>query len=318
MSASSNPVISAQRLQVVRYTQVVSMTVLITEWFLIIGEEVEYVWKAKWTYLKVFYLMSRYSPFLDTPFTLLNYITPRIKPETCLAYYQISTVSTFVGMSISEYILLARTYALYGRSRKIGLILGIGIVICTMIGIVTISLFLTSLVFGPLPSPEIPGCLLKQGSDIVFVNFVILLIWEFLVVVLTAYRGIKSLRGSRAPLVQTLYRDGIFFFVCLLVLSTANIVVLIVAPLEYLDLLDTLTRCLHSIICCRVLLNLRVAAREGPRRPVTQPPRSTIRFGNLKFFSSKRSGSTTGDGSTVLDESLQLHEMSRSTDVEAA
>ncbi|EPQ55593.1 hypothetical protein GLOTRDRAFT_128816 [Gloeophyllum trabeum ATCC 11539] len=307
MSASTNVVVAAQRLQVVRYTQVASMAVLIAEWCFVIGEEVEYVWKGRWTYLKVFYLLSRYTPFLDTPFNLLNYLTPRIKPEAS----PLTATSTFVGMSISEYILIARTYALYGRSRTIGLFMLITVSICTVAGAITLSLFEVSLVFGPLPSPEIPGCILSEGSNIAFVNFIILLGWEFFIVCLTAYRGIRDLRISRGPMAQTLYRDGIFFFFILLLLSTANIIVFVVAPLEYLDLVDTLTRCLHSIICCRVLLNLRGAANDtGSGAPSTGRPVSSLRF--MKVLGARRTPADSEFDSTVGDGSLPLHELGSS------
>ncbi|KZT21778.1 hypothetical protein NEOLEDRAFT_1138998 [Neolentinus lepideus HHB14362 ss-1] len=307
MSASSNVTVAAHRLQVVRYTQVASMAVLIAEWFFVIGEEVEYVWKAPWTYMKVLYLLSRYTPFLDTPFNLLNYLRPRISPKACLVNYKIAATSTFVGMNISEYILIIRTHALYRRSKTMGWILGGGVVICTIVGVITLALFETSLVFGPLPSPEIPGCLLQEGSDIVFANFVILLLWELLIVILTAYKAIRDFRISNGPVLQTLYRDGIIFFFFLLTLSTANIIVFVVAPLEYLDLFDTLTRCLHSIICCRVLLNLRGAANESDSPTATPQMGASIRF--VKIFTSRRS---RGDLTYSTEESFPMNDMSRS------
>ncbi|TFK50619.1 hypothetical protein OE88DRAFT_1661133 [Heliocybe sulcata] len=308
VASSSQVVLAARRLQVVRYTQVASMAVITAEWCFVIGEEVEYIWKAPWTYMKVLYLLSRYTPFLDTPFNLLNYLLPHISPETCLVNYKIAATSTFIGMTISEYILIVRTHALYGMSKKMGWILGTGVMTCTIVGAITLALFETSLVFGPLPSPEIPGCLLQDGNNLAFINFIILLAWELLIVVLTAYKAIRDLRVSRNPVLQTLYRDGIIFFFFLLMISTANIITFVVAPLELLDLVDTLTRCLHSILCCRVLLNLRAANERDTEAPISLP-RTSIRF--VQFFKPRRHP----DDSTYTSEgSYPMHDMSRSTE----
>ncbi|TFK50620.1 hypothetical protein OE88DRAFT_1661137 [Heliocybe sulcata] len=307
-SAVTDIIATANHLQVVRYTQVASMAVLIIEWFLVIGEEVEYIWRAPWTFIKVLYLLSRYTPFLDTPFDLIIYLHPRISSEECQISYKIATASTFIGMTISECILVARTYAIYGLSRTVGVTLGIGVVISTIVGSITLAIYEGSLVFGPAPSPAIPGCFLRKSNNIVFFNFVILLCWEFLIVILTTYKGIRVLRISRVPTMEILYRDGIVFFFVLLILSSANIAVFLAAPPEYLDLLDTLTRCLHSIVCCRVLLNLRAAAHLSDNTTSISQLRSDIDFAGVFEAQENRDDpifSTVG--------SYAMHDMSVST-----
>ncbi|EPQ55595.1 hypothetical protein GLOTRDRAFT_128818 [Gloeophyllum trabeum ATCC 11539] len=297
--------VSAARYQVVRYVQVVAMTLQIAEWCFIIGDEVEFIWPSPWSIMKCLYYISRYGPFIDTPLNVIYYLKFGISPRTCLVNYRVSSLSTFVGIVTAENILITRTSAIYGNKRKIVVFLVSLSVTSTIAGAVVMYFFLASLHFG-LQSPLLPGCFMTSGSSIVFVNFVILVIWELLIVSMTVYRGIHDLRVSRTPLIRTLYRDGILFFFALLLLSVGNIIVFIIVPPEYIDLLDT-------IICCRVVLNIRAAAMES----IEGTPRPTVSSITFQRFKEKfrRSHNPSSSFGT---ESILLTTFNRSVDTGAA
>lgn len=81
-------------------------------------------------------------------------------------------------------------------------------------------------------------------------------------------------------MVAVLYRDGILFFIFMASASLSNALVMALAPVcwmtlptnsncaypvyqaEFIDLLDTFLRISHSLLTCRILLNLRQAAME--------------------------------------------------------
>ncbi|THH13377.1 hypothetical protein EW146_g6835 [Bondarzewia mesenterica] len=90
-----------------------------------------------------------------------------------------------------------------------------------------------------------------------------------------------------SPFLSTFYRDSIMFYIAIfressiLILkfsphardarlksipraafTLGNVIVFLTAPDELLDLLDTLTRVFHSILCCRILLHLRSAGAQ--------------------------------------------------------
>lgn len=84
---------------------------------------------------------------------------------------------------------------------------------------------------GTPPLPTVMGCYPTEGSKILFGDFVLLMLNETslcrlisstiylidfsAVMILTLWIGIKRYRHSRNPLVVTLYRDGIFYFIYL-------------------------------------------------------------------------------------------------------
>ncbi|EPQ55591.1 hypothetical protein GLOTRDRAFT_128814 [Gloeophyllum trabeum ATCC 11539] len=304
------------------------MSLLVAEWFSVIGDEVELVWPSKRTIMKYLYILSRYGPFIDTPLNVIYYLQLHITPQTCLLNYRVSSSSTFIGIVVAENILVARTIALYGHSRRVFIALVTLSVLNCILGSVVMYFFLSSLAFGP-QSPPLPGCNMVRGSSIVFVNFVILVVWELVIVSMTAYKALNHLRASRTPLIQTLYRDGACLgqglkylrvsltdlpipdpgavtFCCLLVLSIGNIINFTIVPPEYLDLLDTLTRVLHSIVCCRVVLNIRKAARKE----VITTARTSLP--SLRFWSRKgQNGDMESRGAT---DSVPLSDLSSCID----
>lgn len=93
---------------------------------------------------------------------------------------------------------------------------------------------------------------------------------------------VRYARLTRNRMLEVLYRDGVVFFAVMTVSSLANAIVMALAPVsvidrlklkgiaqvaqgEYLDLLDTLLRITHALICCRVLLNLRRSGANESR-----------------------------------------------------
>ncbi|KAK0502825.1 hypothetical protein EDD18DRAFT_607991 [Armillaria luteobubalina] len=79
-------------------------------------------------------------------------------------------------------------------------------------------------------------------------------------VVLTVWKAFKLFRGSTNLLISRFFRDGIIYYFCLFALTLANVLVILLAPNDMLDLLDTLLRVSHSTLCCRLLLGLRETA----------------------------------------------------------
>ncbi|PBK77695.1 hypothetical protein ARMSODRAFT_3479 [Armillaria solidipes] len=217
------------------------------------------MWNSPWNLVKILYLISRYSPILDVAIALQEHIQPQADPKTCLINNDISTMSTGVSVAISELILIVRTCALYGNCKKV--IYGLGTVwmIWVSANIWVVITFMKSSIFEYQPSSVLPGCYLASDSPIIF--------------------ALRLLRGSRNDLVSTFFRDGVIYYICLFPLTLANVLVILLAPVDMLDLLDTLMRVFHSTMCCRLLLGLRQTAVSVQRGSIpTLPVSSHIAF----------------------------------------
>ncbi|TFK35846.1 hypothetical protein BDQ12DRAFT_687662 [Crucibulum laeve] len=116
-----------------------------------------------------------------------------------------------------------------------------------------------------------PGCRLGAASPIIIVAYVLLVLSETTMAILTGIKAYKHLRHSQSPWVIQLYKDGLLFYVYLLAISLANVLVPILAPRIFANWLATPQRVLHSVLCNRVLLLIlrqRSASNMTTRLPM--------------------------------------------------
>lgn len=274
---------SAYRLQAVKYVQLASLALLIHDTIILLDQEVELIWSTKWTFPKVLYLISRYSPFLDTVIDVYDYLTPNPDPHMCHITYSIGSVLTMVGIAISELILILRTYALYDRSRKFFYFFGFLWVSGTGVASWAVAVFVQSIVFERRADPKVAGCYMAVVNPVVFICFMALFIVETFVVGFTLWKGFRIWRQVRmSSLLATFYKDSILFYLAIFPLTIGNIIVFLTAPDELLDLLDTMTRVFHSIFACRILLHLRSAANSRLLSSTTDAIRSNLSIGRFR------------------------------------
>jgi hypothetical protein len=250
-----------ERLHTVNYVLAVSLVLLFYDYFLTLPSEIELIWKAKFNIVKVLFLLSRYPTFIDVPVAVYMSVMPDIPRDQCIPLNNISSWLTVLGIGIAEAIILLRTYAIWGRSRKV--LFGLSALLAAFYipSLAITAIFLRPIKAGSPPFPWLTGCFLVGGSPIIFFNFVFLILFETVIVVMTSYKGYKTFLGSRDPLIATLYRDGILFFIFLFLISLTNVLILSLGPNEYQNLITTFQRVMHSLLSCRVLLHVREVNR---------------------------------------------------------
>ncbi|KAJ7638140.1 hypothetical protein B0H17DRAFT_1339435 [Mycena rosella] len=258
---------SASLLQKVKYMDVVSMTILVS-----------LVWGTRWNFSKIFYMCARYPPFIDVPLVLWYALTPNIDIKICFPIYAAASWGTFFGIATAEAILVLRTYALMGCNSRFLTVFVIQYVAIACTTIVVLTLFLKSLKFGAPPLPTVVGCQLVDGSLILVVAFILVLLNETILMVCTLWVGVKRFRHTSNPLIKTLYRDGISYFVLLFLISAGNLAVLIWGPLELVDLLNTFLRVMHSVLSTRIVLHVRAVHRDEARDGTTSRDVGDPRF----------------------------------------
>ncbi|TCD64263.1 hypothetical protein EIP91_004302 [Steccherinum ochraceum] len=309
---------SLLNLNVVPLTTVALTALLVYDYILTFDSEVNLIWSSNWSTVKVLFVLTRYLPFSDM-FLVLYYQTKTgIDSETCKRMYFPTVWLIIIGIVVAELVLVVRTWALWGRSRNIAICLGIACVVALLPVFVVESVFLKTLRFSQYSDPRIPGCLLTGGSSIAAVNFIVVILFETFLLVLTLIVGVQRYRRLRggSGLVAVLYRDGVLFYVYLLrqsasysssaqllltpqiVTSIANLVLNIVAPRELAGILASFQRILHSLLAARVLFNLREAAMREVR------PLSALNSGSVHFrtqhsqdieLDCERNGEVVGD-----------------------
>ncbi|KAL5522139.1 hypothetical protein ACEPAF_1996 [Sanghuangporus sanghuang] len=224
--------------------------------FVTFDREVALVWTARWNLGKVLFFLNRYLPFFDT-FLSLHLLLGKNTDKGCLLGFSAVTWLIVVGIIVAEAILMLRTYAIWERKRSIFItliLLGCGTFIP---GIIVTQFEVESLAYVANPNG---GCTkTKPSSPVIFVAFLLLILCETTIVILTLVRARHHYlsRQTRSPLIWQLYKDGLLYYVYLLAFSLVNLITAVAAPPAYTNWLTTPQRVMHSLLCTRVLLHIR-------------------------------------------------------------
>lgn len=248
-----------ESMRLVTYFDVAGATMFLYDYLLTLGMEVELVWSSKGTFMKVLYFAQRYLPFVDAvALCLLNQLSTAIDPRACKMVEKARGLLMITGISLSELVLTLRVWAVWERSSRVGLALSILFFLAVSSNFVVSGFFLGSLKFADRPYPTFQGCFITSASRVVYMNWVLLMVYEAAILVLMVIPGISAYRIAGDTALHTVvYRDGVLIYIYLFALSTINVIVSISLPHIYLDILWSVERCLHSMLTSRVLLDIR-------------------------------------------------------------
>ncbi|KAF7367474.1 hypothetical protein MSAN_00810300 [Mycena sanguinolenta] len=243
---------------IIYYYQVVR----VFDYALTFNLEISLIWRSKWTLPKFLFLLSRYSTVFDVPLVLYYTITPVVSVQHCAQLHEGVTWGTVLGIAVAEAILVMRTYALSGARRSVLIIFTSIWVTGVSATIVFVVLFVKSAVFKLPPLPGIPGCYLAAANKAdVVLPFIIVLINDTLIMAYTLYLGIKNYRHARTPLIVTLYRDSITYYVFLCIASLLNVFMLLngmkLPKRALAQIFNAFIRVMHSVLSARVILHIR-------------------------------------------------------------
>ncbi|KAJ6515369.1 hypothetical protein C8R45DRAFT_1086583 [Mycena sanguinolenta] len=251
----------AMRIQLVKYFCAASLTLLGYDWLTCLEREVETVWGSPWKGAKILYLLSRYIPLVNLSSALYYYVVFEPTVLTCQRVDALAGWLTAIGIVVSEGMLIMRTYAIYNSSKKILVFLLVLLAVLVGIAFPTAELFIRSLRYGQPPIGTINGCFPVSGSAIIFVSFIAILLFETTIVALTVYSAFRHYRRDSSPVIKVLYRDSLFFFLCIFFITLGNVLVPALLFREYADLLNRLQAAIHSIVSTRIIFHLRQQSR---------------------------------------------------------
>jgi len=228
------------------------------DYFLTLKQEISYVWSCPRSIGLALFYISRYLIFIDQPLMLYVELPAAAarSPRACSALSSLSIVSMMVGFMSSQAIITLRTCAMWGRRLWVLVILGtlttitFGFSLYTMVSVARsiISVNHTTMM---------PGCKFPATGKFYVAWFCLTTLTEFTIVSLTVTKAYQHLRQSTSDWLNQLYRNGIFYSVCVLLLSIVNLLMFaLTLPPQYESMMVFPTRVAHSIIGNRVMLLL--------------------------------------------------------------
>ncbi|TFY57578.1 hypothetical protein EVG20_g8490 [Dentipellis fragilis] len=190
-----------------------SLVLLFYDHILTFPDEVELIWRSRWSVSKVIFLMNRYIPYIDTVFDVYQQLGYNVSNGTCHTLYTTGGYEPGVmvfGARLSETIVAARTWAIWGGGREIAF--GLGTLFVTDLILVGIFVddFLRSMEFSqPIGLlPVIRGCFVSKAKKTLYISYIIPLVYETIVTGLFMVKGLEHFKRRTSPLMYQVYRDG--------------------------------------------------------------------------------------------------------------
>ncbi|KAJ7573575.1 hypothetical protein C8J56DRAFT_982562 [Mycena floridula] len=228
--AADSFVLSAEHQRLVTIVDVCVAAVVIYDYLLTLGDEIELMWTSKSSVTKALYLIQRYLPFIDTVIMIMyTDFTPN---RFCHLAITVSGYMYVFSIASSEVILSLRVLATWQRARKVAIGLSISFLLCFLPVFVLMGLFLTTVKFGNSPLPGL-GCYTLDGSSILVGCWMLLMLYDAGTMVLMIVAGVSAYKtGGSTALFNAVYRDGILYYIFLFLLSLTNVLVIIVFPVN--------------------------------------------------------------------------------------
>ncbi|TFK30935.1 hypothetical protein FA15DRAFT_580312, partial [Coprinopsis marcescibilis] len=248
--------------------------VVLWDWIISLPREYRFVWRTRWTPVKLAYLFCRYWVITVVPYLLYCFVVdhPRATCEKIFKagwltmYPQIPVALAMWNQVGSEFVLLIRTYAFFSRNSYV-----LWFLLSALSGVVAYQLYVdtTQMLLLPFFKPpfEKGPCfpMSKPRSAHLLGFFIAPLLFDTVVTLMTVWKAFNIRRRNGGPnsrLIQTFLREGVFYYI---LISIANLIngIFYLQPRQVISAINIpLSVMLGPVLACRLILDLRERGSE--------------------------------------------------------
>ncbi|KIJ97930.1 hypothetical protein K443DRAFT_9514 [Laccaria amethystina LaAM-08-1] len=239
---------------------VAAAALLVYDYLLTLGMEFEFVWSSPWGFVKVLYIVQRYLPFCDAIFLCLPHqFAINIDPDSCQIVETIRGWLMIFGFLLSEGVNSLHCMVYYLTSLMVAFPSNLDPSRMGTVAMIYVTrIFLRDLQSSTKPYPEFVGCFFTSANHIVYLDSVVSMIYEAVILVLMIIPAIAAYRrGGNVDLYHVIYRDGMMMYIYLFAVSIVNVVIVCAFYTEYIAVISSVERVLHSLLTSRVVLHIR-------------------------------------------------------------
>ncbi|KAG2143543.1 uncharacterized protein EDB93DRAFT_1251961 [Suillus bovinus] len=269
------PTINANRVS--SYLVVAAFVGVTYDWALTSGQEVELIWRQRWSLMTVLYLSARYLGILVTALNVL--VTATLYCHRCRIMYVVwdwTNVSVFAMLWV---IIITRLHAMYQRSRKILVYLTVTFLAVNIFNAVAIIMTTVHTSGEEFILSGTYQCQINYAEDISLLNsitWILGIVWEVLALCLAVWIAVKHFRELRrhseggiiTDCFSVLIKTHMVYFASFVVVSCFHLIVELSPTILLADqtslkaqvltgLLQILTVVLAFVLGPRLILDVR-------------------------------------------------------------
>ncbi|KAG2034961.1 hypothetical protein BDR03DRAFT_963719 [Suillus americanus] len=184
------------------YSLVASFVVVTYDWALTLGQEVELVWRQRWSLMTVLYLSVRYLGILYAALYMLSSVTAISLTDTqCLVIYNVRNWTGVLVFTMLFVIMVTRLHAMYQRSRRIlTFLIVIFLAVNIFSGVVTVMTTMYASGEELILSGTHQCSIGYVKNDVLLlgsITWILGIVWEFLSLCLALWIAVKHFRELR-------------------------------------------------------------------------------------------------------------------------
>ncbi|KAH8923344.1 hypothetical protein BT69DRAFT_1281560 [Atractiella rhizophila] len=264
MSAEAADPKSLNVLESTRIYQAVCFGIFLWEYILTLRREWQYIWKRspRLSVVNVAFAWNRHVGLI-AQITFLYFFTNVFSAERCRHVNFVNPALAASLFAASMIIFSVRVIALWDRSR---------IIIIFLIALSTACFFTNVFAvahYRPLPLPPGErGCIAIATGAYSYVAWIGPLVFDTVALCLTISPVIRyRLQGGKMPIFNIILRDGIIYFGIVFTVNFVNFLFFVVPNIANRALHAPLSVTLTSIMCSRIVFNMRSMAAESVSHP---------------------------------------------------
>ncbi|KAJ7769575.1 hypothetical protein DFH07DRAFT_281049 [Mycena maculata] len=252
------------------YLAAAASTVLVADYFATVNEEIDFVWRKRWSVASILYLWNRYMTII-TVVSGATFMFREIESNkvSCTSFIIAEGLVSTLLVASFDLMLILRVWILYGKTRRMSFIL-FPMLLAEMMSMLVILLlpatYLSDFIhLGRL----LPGCYfttpVMRGPYFAFYALPPILV-TFVMFILTVYKCSLTLRKDKAaemPIVTLFLRDGIIWFLVVFGIDGAQMIIWATGRATLTQVLIIPSLVLYSLVSSRVLLNTKALSRPS-------------------------------------------------------
>ncbi|KAK0187627.1 hypothetical protein F5146DRAFT_1206563 [Armillaria mellea] len=266
---------SMETTQTVTYFQISCIAFLVYDILIMLHKEVKYVWKSAWSFPKILYLFTRYyAPlYIIHMFVVYNIIGLPVKLCISTWFWAKVLLGDILFTTVVNIILVMRLNAMYGKKVKVFAFLIILTVIefalelsCSLISAKRAH---ETTFTAPLGLPW-PGCFARPNVLFTLTAWIPTTLIATIFFLMTMVKLFEDGRRRPAqlrtmsqvsPILVSFFRDGAVFFFLIFAVLVASTVMNVLGTGMLGEILGSWLICVYSFAACRLIINLREAAK---------------------------------------------------------
>lgn len=281
------------------------------EYFLQLGNEVEYFWQKRWSFGKYLFLWSRYYSLVYNTINAVVFMQSSPSLDLCTKFFHAQNGSTAVQMITTHVILELRLYAMYGRSKKIlALLVFLISAEATVMGVL-FGLNRPGLIGTDSPAEGVTICAdgdPLDGHHWIMYYWVAILSIESCLLSLALYQAwMHRKRVQGGGLMRALTRDSVFYFIMIFWIYLANLVLWAKNRVTLDELGTSYSLVISVILANRLMIGVRSTYYQSEDSLAIMP---SIAFNNVPYSIARN----TADYRFTLDDESIVMELDRFDD----